>query len=341
MLQNRLKMFIRILFEHYILNYFSCFKLILNNKIDKLICLKLNNKKDILENYYIDLITLSSINRFTDLILIKERRIYVKYANLGAQYNPLSETLCALQFYQKRNHKIFLYLVKNVTEKTSLLYVKQGKEIALWYYDFPFPPRAYNRHWVSGMMQGVIASLYARAYYLTKNELYKDLCIKTIDGMLTFIEDGGTLYKNKGYLWIEEYPTEKPLTHVLNGFIFALLGLYDAYLITNNEKYLNFFKIFIKVLKNNLMKYDLIFWSKYDVFQIAEPSYHLLHVLLLLSLYRLTHDIVLKNVALRWLHGFKVLPLPFIVISFIFNNSRRLKARQMNVNIYSLGYSEI
>jgi hypothetical protein len=340
MLQNKLKIFIYKLFEHYILNYFKCFELIFSNKIEKLIYLKLNNEKDILENYYIDLITLNSINRFTDLILIKEGHIYIKYDKLGMQYNPLSEALCALQFYQKRNHKVFLYLVKNVTKKTTILKIRE-KEIALWYYDFPFPPRAYNRHWVSGMTQGVIASLYARAYYLTKNELYRDLCIKTIDGMLTFIENGGTLYKNKGYLWIEEYPTEKPLTHVLNGFIFALLGLYDAYLITNNEKYLKFFKTFIKVLKNNLMKYDLIFWSKYDVFQIAEPSYHLLHGILLLSLYRLTYDIVLKNIALRWLHSFKVLPLPFIVISFIFNNSRRLKARQMNVSIYSLGYSEI
>jgi hypothetical protein len=148
--------------------------------------------------------------------------------------------------------------------------------------------------------------------------------------MLTFTEDGGTLYKNRGYLWIEEYPMEKPLTHVLNGFIYALLGLYDAYLITENEKYLKFFKTFIKVLKNNLIRYDLILWSKYDILRIAEPSYHLLHIILLLSLYKLTYDIFLKIVALRWLYGFKI--LPFIVISFIFDISSRLKARHINVS---------
>jgi hypothetical protein len=303
--------------------------LIFNGKIEKLICFKSNDKKEILENYYINLITLNSIDRFTDSILIKEGHIYSKYDKLGTQYNPLHEALCALQFYQKRNYKVFLYLVKNVTKKSTILKIK-GKEIAVWYYDFPFPPRAYNRRWVSGIAQGVIASLFARAYYLTKSELYKDLCIKSIEGMLTFTEDGGTLYKNRGYLWIEEYPMEKPLTHVLNGFIYALLGLYDAYLITENEKYLKFFKTFIKVLKNNLIRYDLILWSKYDILRIAEPSYHLLHIILLLSLYKLTHDISLKIVALRWLYGFKILPV--IVISFIFDISSRLKARHFNVS---------
>jgi hypothetical protein len=325
MLKNRLKIFIGTIFNYYILNYFRCIKLILGDKIEKFICFKLNDKRSVLENYYIDLIALNNTFRFTEMVLLKEGHIHRKYDKLGIQYNPFFEAYYALQFYQKRNYKVFLYLVKNVTKKSSTLKVR-GKEIVLWYYDFIFPPRACKTHWVSGIAQGIIASLYARAYYLTKNELYRDLCIKSIDGMLTFIEDGGALYRNKGYLWIEEYPIEKPLTHVLNGFVFSLLGLYDAYLITNNEKYLKLFKIFIKVLKNNLVKYDLILWSKYDLFQIADPLYHLLHIILLLGLYRLTHDIVLKNIAMRWMQGFKILPLPFIVISFILNTFRARRA---------------
>jgi len=322
---HRLKHFLSNLFNVYI-NYFVFLKLLSSRKVENFIFSQLRDRKDILTSYYLDLATLLTIERLNEGIQVKKGHIYCKYDALGSQYNPLTEALYALVFYQKQNYDLFFKLLKKLTEEATILKVKD-KEVALWYYRFLFPSRAYSKRWISGMTQGVIASLYSRAFYLTNNDFYRSLCIKSISGMLIPIEYGGTLYKNKGCLWIEEYPEEKPLMHVLNGFIFALLGLYDTYLITNDEKYIKIFNVLLKCLKKCMKHYDLILWSKYDIANVAGPSYHFLHVILIYILYKLTYDEDLKRYSLKWLNGFKILLLAFFIPYFILSLVLPIKKR--------------
>ena len=307
------------LLNDYIVKYLVILKFASFKRLESFVPIKLHDKNSILKNYYLDLILLKEIGKLNDRIVVRRGHIYVKYNKLGIRYNPLTEAHYALIFYQMSKYDLFLKMVDNLIERGTFLRVN-GKEVALWYYPFPFPPRAYRPQWVSGMAQGVIASLFARAFYLTGNDYYRKMCVKTIEGMLLPIEQGGALHRDEhGCLWIEEYPEEKPLSHVLNGFIYAILGLYDAYIITSDERYLKFFLYFIKTLKRHLRDYDAFFWSKYDVFYIASLSYHFLNTTLIYILFKLTKDETLKYYVLRWLKGFKlIIPLVLVICYFTF-----------------------
>jgi hypothetical protein len=80
--------------------------------------------------------------------------------------------------------------------------------------------------WISAMAQGQAMSLWVRAYSQTSDQRYLDAAaVALLPFDLTFAE-GGVLADWDGVPWYEEYPGERPL-HVLNGFQFALIGLYD------------------------------------------------------------------------------------------------------------------
>ena len=78
----------------------------------------------------------------------------------------------------------------------------------------------------------------------------------------------------------EEYPTE-PSTCVLNGALFALFGLWDAYLLDGETAPL--FDM-LEGIADNLSRYDIGFWSRYQLGRDAHTAsviYHYLHIKLL------------------------------------------------------------
>jgi hypothetical protein len=155
------------------------------------------------------------------------------------------------------------------------------------------------------MTQGVVASTFARAFYLTGRHDYKRLAVKAIRITLLPIEAGGALYANGRWLWIEEYPSEMPVKHVLNGFMVALLGIYDVYLVTHEKKYLRIFYNFINNLIDNIHIYSILgYWTKYDIEIIADPKYHFIHTLLVYVLYNLTNSKPLYSWFSKWREGF-------------------------------------
>lgn len=111
------------------------------------------------------------------------------------------------------------------------------------------------------------------------------------------------------YTFYEEYPTEKP-THILNGFIFSLLGLYDLYDLTKNEDAYRLYKDGLNTVENLITAYDLGNISSYDLSHITIPGnpskyhygYHLTHVKLLSVLYDIEKNPLFKNVYERWLN---------------------------------------
>jgi len=95
------------------------------------------------------------------------------------------------------------------------------------------------------------------------------------------IEAGGALHAKSRWLWIEEYPSEQPVKHVLNGFMYALLGIYDVYLATKSENVLKMFYNFIHNLISYVHIYSMLgYWTKYDIERIADPKYHFVHTIL-------------------------------------------------------------
>ena len=150
-----------------------------------------------------------------------------------------------------------------------------------FYYVYPDNP-------YGAMCQGEGASLLVRMYTKTKDPKYLNAAIKAIDFMLLPIDQGGTSLYKDDLLILLEYTHLEP---VLNGWVFALFGLYDVFLVSNREEFKIVLDKTIYALKKYLSRFDTGYWSYYDLDKkIASPFYHNLHIAQLDALYAITND---------------------------------------------------
>ena len=137
-------------------------------------------------------------------------------------------------------------------------------------------------------------------YKATGEEKYMKTAEKAFRALEIDIDEGGVQYvDNEGNTWLEEYITNPP-THILNGFIWALWGVWDFYLVTDEKRVKNLFESCIKTIKSNLKQYDVGYWSLYDLSQqkmkmLASPFYHKLHIAQLDATYQLTGEETFKE----------------------------------------------
>ena len=119
------------------------------------------------------------------------------------------------------------------------------------------------------------------------------------------IAEGGVAFTDEsGDLWFEEYIVSPP-THILNGFIWALWGVYDYALATKEATAQELFSRGVRTLLHNLDRYDLGFWSLYEqsgtrLPMVASAFYHCLHIVQLRVMHRLTGEELFTRVADRW-----------------------------------------
>lgn len=133
----------------------------------------------------------------------------------------------------------------------------------------------YPDHPYSAMAQGEGASLLLRIYSVSKNVKYYIAAKKAIDFMLLEVSQGGVASYKEG-LVLQEY-TES--SAILNGWIFALWGLYDFCIFDKSDKYKSALSLTISTLKSYLPRYDIGYWSLYNLDgMITSPFYHKLHI---------------------------------------------------------------
>ena len=150
----------------------------------------------------------------------------------------------------------------------------------------------------SSMAQGEGASLLARAYKETNNEIYRDRCKVAVQFMLTPVEKGGTTEYLNNSMILKEYP-EKPT--VLNGWMFSGFGLLDCWMITYDEQIKNAWMTTVEEIENALVSFDSGIWSYYDASgKYASPFYHSLHVELLKAYYNITGSDVMRVYEQKW-----------------------------------------
>jgi hypothetical protein len=119
------------------------------------------------------------------------------------------------------------------------------------------------------------------------------------------VDEGGVLFQDeRGDIWIEEYLVDPP-THILNGMIWALWGVHDYALATQDPSAKNLFAKVVHTLERNLSNYDAGFWSLYEqsgtrLRMMASPFYHRLHVVQLRIMHQLTGLEVFGDYADRW-----------------------------------------
>jgi heparosan-N-sulfate-glucuronate 5-epimerase len=144
--------------------------------------------------------------------------------------------------------------------------------------------------WISGMAQGEAASLLVRLHRVTGDERYAEAATRALAPIAVPRERGGCGIPWRGGWWAEEYPTEPP-SLVLNGKVFALLGMIDVAEQLGDDGARRSFDEGVDLVAANVAAWDLGWWSLYDLYphprpNVASFAYQELHENLLRALDR-------------------------------------------------------
>ena len=228
---------------------------------------------------------------------------------IGLQYNPIAIAQWGLgNFNLARRtgdgtaHRKFLlasdWLSSNLTPNAH--------GIPVWNHHFDWEYRETLRApWYSGLAQGQGISLLLRAHAETGAARHLDAANLAFRSFLASTGEGGITFTDaQGNLWFEEYLVSPP-THILNGFIWAVWGVYDYALATGSADAKRLFDRAVETLKSNLHHYDLGFWSLYEqsgtrLPMIASAFYHRLHITQLRVTHRITGETIFDQYADRW-----------------------------------------
>jgi heparosan-N-sulfate-glucuronate 5-epimerase len=151
----------------------------------------------------------------------------------------------------------------------------------------PFPSAKYGLEvgWGSAMGQGEAISVLLRAHDLTGDDRYAHTAVAGLEPLLVDVAAGGLARRLDGALVLEEYPTDRPCA-VLNGWIFALLGVHELLNATGDECARGLRDESAAALVTLLPRYDIGWWSLYSLYDhgrpdLAKPFYQRLHPVLL------------------------------------------------------------
>ena len=174
-----------------------------------------------------------------------------------------------------------------------------------WLHPNPYP-HTYRipAPWPSGMAQGEGASLLVRVWRETGDERYPEAAVRALASMRVPVERGGVAAELEGGFFPQEYPSRPP-SFVLNGGIFALWGCYDVATALDDRDARDLFEEGSGTLATNLGRYDVGYWSRYDLFphpvaNVASFAYHLLHINQLRAMSRIARHPQLAETAARF-----------------------------------------
>jgi hypothetical protein len=217
--------------------------------------------------------------------------------SLGLQYNPVFVGGYALANYAE-------YLnTGNVSFREKFFdmadwFVEtadQKGNFSVWEYDFPWPWSGYNATvpYVSGLAQGAGLSVLVRAYFLSGNSTYLEVGKSAVMSFGTEMNEGGVRYTDTDGVWYEEIADKGAVSgKVLNGFLSALINLYEYNFGFNDTLAGQLFLEGANSLSRNMYRYDTGSWSYYDLLHHSSASldYHKMHIAQLKIMYRITDD---------------------------------------------------
>ena len=136
----------------------------------------------------------------------------------------------------------------------------------------------------SAMSQGEGASLLCRAFLVSRDEALVSAAVRALELAVQPVERGGCARWTADGLFLEEYPRREART-VLNGWIYALMGLHDVLLVREHRFLRECLDRTLRTLVRELPTFDMRYWSLYDSGgEIASPSYHERHIVQLRAL---------------------------------------------------------
>lgn len=150
--------------------------------------------------------------------------------------------------------------------------------------------------WYSGMAQGELLTVLSRLYDLTGNAEYLEFARKVFRTLLILQGTGDrwvARIDTAGYYWIEEYPLDDRPAQTLNGFVTAVFGVYEYYLVSHDPQALEVWELSLTTLKAYLPSFHRD--GQHSLYCLghgngAGPGYHALHIRQMYDLHRMTQD---------------------------------------------------
>lgn len=233
--------------------------------------------------------------------------VYTRDKQKVAIYNPTTIAQYALGIMAfidinspVNNSEVSKYL--NLSDWLVKNQIVDQRNVGVWQYLIDFPNYGLRAPWISALAQGQAISVLTRAYIITKDSSYLEAADRALLSFNYAYNDGGVTCWTAGDTWYEEYPSSQE-SHVLNGFIWALWGIYDYYRATSNPKALGMWENGVETLLRNLAYYDCGFWSVYDLYHknLASNHYHCrVHIPQLEAMYGLTGESTFREYSQRW-----------------------------------------
>jgi hypothetical protein len=219
--------------------------------------------------------------------------------SFGTFYTPVTVAQYGLQAATNR-----LVTGRSVYRSDALLAADwlvrhQGRDGG-WRYRFPFTVPGFGplpAGWISAMAQGQAMSLLWRAYRLRPRPAYRRAAVRALRPFLRSVRAGGVTADFDGVPWFEEYPT-RPGSHVLNGYLFSLLGLYDV--APWSARAARLFRLGVASLRARIGRFDRPGGSYYLPGQPASGYYNGVHVDLLGAIDYLRPSPRLQRYRARW-----------------------------------------
>lgn len=189
--------------------------------------------------------------------------------------------------------------------------------------------------WPSAETQGKVISALVRAHRLTKQPRLLELLRGSSRIFELTVKDGGVrIPLTRGALYTEKPGTPAPV--ILDGFLTALLGLYDLAMETKDSHVEELFRQGIDGLKLTLPQWNYRGkWSWYGArAYLCPPAYHKLNCLQMMTLAQLTLDETLAQCAQDWrMEYLSWTDRAEIYIAFLLTkNSNRIKHRTWRQN---------
>lgn len=184
--------------------------------------------------------------------------------------NPTMTAFCALANWD------YLQSTGNEHYREEFLrwaaFVRKGmSNDGRWIWTVKIHSRNLDGPWISALTQSIGTSVLLRSYQLTGDSDSMDAATKAASWIAKPLSEGGLSVSDDNGTWFEEYPDPKTPSHVFNGHIWAMFGIFDYYRVTKDEAFNDLFKDGIEALKCETEEYEHGGWITYD--RITKEDY--------------------------------------------------------------------